>query len=79
MEVSGNNCILGVDPLVGFTVLCEKFSWDNDGVDVLGPVSVNTGRSFLAFPLGAENRKYFAQTTSTAMSVLLVPLNSVID
>jgi hypothetical protein len=55
--------------LVGITVLCQRFNWDKGGVDILGPVSINTGRSFLAFPLRAENRKYLTQTTSTAMSV----------
>lgn len=55
--------------MVEITVLCEKLNWNKDGVDILGPVSVNTGGSFLAFPLRAENRKYFTQTTSTAMSV----------
>jgi len=53
--------------LVGITVLCEKFNWNKDGVDILGPVSINTGKSFLSFPLRAENRKYLTQTTSTAM------------
>ena len=57
--------------LVVIPVLCEKFRWHKDGIDILGPVSINTGRSFFAFPLNAENRKYFTQTTSTAMSVLL--------
>ena len=54
---------------IGFTVLCEEFGWDKDGVDILGPVSVKTGSAFFAFPLRAENWKYLTQTTSTAMSV----------
>lgn len=75
---SGIIFTLAADRLIGFTALCEKFGWNEDGVDILGPVSVNTGSSFFAFPLRAENRKYFTQTTSTAMSVPL-PLAFWID
>lgn len=75
---SGIICALAADSSVGITVLCEKFDWNKDGVDILGPVSINTGGSFLAFPLRAENRKYITQTTSTAMSVPSLGLDDVL-
>lgn len=49
------------------TYLSARFHWDEQGVDILGRVSVNIGSSLLGFPLSAENRKYFSQTTSTAI------------
>ena len=48
-------------------VLSDEFGWDQDGVDILGDVPINTGKSFVHFPLHHKTLKYLRKTTSTAM------------
>ncbi|KAG6818411.1 hypothetical protein H0H93_005194 [Arthromyces matolae] len=51
------------------TFLSAKFQWDQDGVDILGPVSISSGQSFLQIPLRSVTLKYLRRTTSTAVIV----------
>jgi high affinity sulfate transporter 1 len=54
------------------TLLSDQFNWDQDGVDILGSVPIRTGGSFIKFPLGPANLKYFRRTTSTAVLISVV-------
>ena len=49
------------------TVLSDEFDWDQDGVEILGSVPINTGGSFVAFPLTARTMRYLRRTPSTAV------------
>ena len=60
-------------------VLSDYFDWDKDGVDILGTVPINTGSSFIQFPLKRSNLKYLRQTTSTAVYVSIVSLIKTTD
>lgn len=51
----------------GLLVLSAEFRWDEDGVDILGSVPINFGRSFVQFPLHGANLGYLRRTTSTAV------------
>ena len=50
-----------------FTVLSVEFGWDEDGVEILGNVPINTGKSFVHFPLHHKTLRYLRKTTSTAV------------
>ncbi|KAG5717290.1 putative sulfate transporter, partial [Termitomyces sp. T112] len=54
------------------TFLSAEFRWDNDGVDILGSVSINAGHSFLQIPLQSSTLKYLRRTTSTAVMISVV-------
>ena len=47
--------------------LSDEFNWDNDGIDILGSVPVNTGGSFVQFPIRRHTLRYLRKTTSTAV------------
>lgn len=49
------------------TILSAVFRWDEDGVDILGEVSIKTGGSFIQLPFQSSNIKYLRRTTSTAV------------
>lgn len=51
-------------------VLSDEFDWDSDGVDILGSVPINTGGSFVHFPIHKMTLRYLRKTTSTAVYVL---------
>lgn len=53
--------------VVSVSDLTKAFHWDQDGVAVLGPVSVHKDGAFLQFPLTKHNLSYLPSTTSTAM------------
>jgi hypothetical protein len=53
-------------------VLCDEFDWDDDGIDILGDVPVNTGGSFVQFPIHRRTLRYLRKTTSTAVLVILM-------
>ena len=53
-------------------VLSDNFDWDQDGVEILGSVPINTGSSFIQFPLSKMTLRYLRKTTPTAMYVLTV-------
>lgn len=48
------------------TLMSREFRWDQRGVDILGAVSVSTGKHFVRWPLGRGNFKFVRETTSTA-------------
>jgi hypothetical protein len=52
-------------------VLSRSFRWDQDGVDILGAVPIQTGGSLLRFPLSRANAPFLRRTTSTAMYACL--------
>ncbi|KAJ7658522.1 sulfate anion transporter [Mycena rosella] len=54
------------------TFLSDEFSWDQDGVDILGAVPITSMKSFVQIPLQAVNLKYLRRTTSTAMLICVV-------
>ncbi|CDO72606.1 hypothetical protein BN946_scf184985.g25 [Trametes cinnabarina] len=54
------------------TLLSDKFDWDKDGVEILGSVPINTGSSFLQFPLRKITLRYLRKTTSTAVLISVV-------
>ncbi|KAI0764375.1 sulfate anion transporter [Trametes elegans] len=58
--------------VVASTFLCDKFDWDQDGVEILGSVPINTGSSFVQFPLGKMTLRYLRRTTSTAVLISVV-------
>ncbi|OBZ69840.1 hypothetical protein A0H81_10083 [Grifola frondosa] len=49
------------------TILSDEFDWDEDGVDILGTVPINTGSSFIQFPLRTITLRFLRRTTSTAV------------
>ncbi|KAI0077181.1 sulfate permease [Panus rudis PR-1116 ss-1] len=51
------------------TILSDQFRWDEDGVDILGAVQVNTGKHFVKFPLHRSTLRYLRKTTSTAILI----------
>ncbi|KAF7350960.1 Sulfate anion transporter [Mycena sanguinolenta] len=54
------------------TILSDEFNWDQEGVEILGAVPVNSMKSFVQFPLQGANLKYLRRTTSTAMLIAVV-------
>ncbi|KAI0333331.1 sulfate anion transporter [Cubamyces sp. BRFM 1775] len=54
------------------TLLSDKFDWDQDGVEILGSVPINTGSSFLQFPLRKVTMRFLRRTTSTAVLISVV-------
>lgn len=50
-------------------VLSDEFNWDEDGVDILGSVPINTGKHLVDFPLHRMTLRFLRKTTSTAVSV----------
>ncbi|KAK0212335.1 sulfate anion transporter [Desarmillaria ectypa] len=54
------------------TILSAEFGWDEDGVDILGSVPINTGASFFKFPLQSSNVRYLRRTTSTAVMIAVI-------
>ena len=48
-------------------VMSDEFDWDQDGVDILGSVPINTGKNFVRFPLHHKTLRYLRRTTSTAV------------
>jgi high affinity sulfate transporter 1 len=51
------------------TILSDAMRWNDDGVAILGSVPINTGGSFLDFPLRHRNLSYLRRTTSTAVLI----------
>ncbi|KAK7691301.1 hypothetical protein QCA50_004695 [Cerrena zonata] len=51
------------------TILSDEFDWDDDGVDILGSVPINTGKHFIDFPLRRMTLRYLRKTTSTAVLI----------
>jgi Sulfate permease family len=67
---SERNCVNATDEYTGyFLVLSAKLRWDEEGVDILGSVPINTGSSFFQFPISSRNLKHIRRTTSTAVYV----------
>ncbi|THH10374.1 hypothetical protein EW146_g8389 [Bondarzewia mesenterica] len=54
------------------TILSDKFDWDQDGIEILGSVPINTGKHFLVFPLHHSHLKYLRATTSTAVLIVVI-------
>ncbi|KAH9888425.1 sulfate anion transporter [Cubamyces lactineus] len=54
------------------TLLSDKFDWDQDGVEILGSVPINTGSSFVQFPLRKVTMRFLRRTTSTAVLISVV-------
>jgi hypothetical protein len=48
-------------------VLSDEFSWDDDGIAILGDVPIHTGGHFIKFPFHHHHLPYLKQTTSTAV------------
>ncbi|KAI0710290.1 sulfate anion transporter [Cerioporus squamosus] len=53
------------------TMLSDEFDWDQDGVEILGSVPINTG-TFVQFPLRKMTLRYLRRTTSTAVLISVV-------
>ena len=53
------------------TVLSDKLDWDDDGIEILGSVPINTGAHFIQFPLTRFTMRYLQRTTSVAVCVTL--------
>ncbi|RDX40417.1 sulfate anion transporter [Lentinus brumalis] len=53
------------------TMLSDEFGWDQDGVEILGSVPINTG-TFVQFPLRKMTLRYLRRTTSTAVLISVV-------
>ncbi|THH27826.1 hypothetical protein EUX98_g6364 [Antrodiella citrinella] len=51
------------------TMLSDEFGWDEDGVDILGSVPINTGGAFVRFPIHHLTLRYLRKTTSTAVLI----------
>ncbi|KAI0740680.1 sulfate anion transporter [Earliella scabrosa] len=54
------------------TILSDNFDWDQDGVEILGSVPINTGSSFIQFPLSKMTLRYLRKTTPTAILISVV-------
>ncbi|EKM53615.1 uncharacterized protein PHACADRAFT_176024 [Phanerochaete carnosa HHB-10118-sp] len=54
------------------TILSDKFDWDRDGIEILGDVPVQTGDSFIHFPVRHATLRYLRKTTSTAVLISVV-------
>lgn len=54
------------------TMLSAEFRWDEDGVDVLGSVPINTDGHFVNFPLRRTTLRFLRRTTSTAVLISVV-------
>jgi hypothetical protein len=55
-------------------VLSRSFRWDQDGVDILGAVPIQTGGSLLRFPLSRFNAPFLRTSTAMCASLRLRPL-----
>ncbi|KAG8862610.1 hypothetical protein FRB96_001169 [Tulasnella sp. 330] len=55
--------------IVFTTILSQAFRWDNDGVSVLGTVSIHHDGAFFRFPLSKHSLMYLTDTTSTAIVI----------
>ncbi|TFK74713.1 sulfate anion transporter [Pluteus cervinus] len=51
------------------TYLSAKYHWDEDGLSILGPVSIKTSGSFIKLPFSSDNLPYLHRTTSTAILI----------
>ncbi|KAG9038216.1 hypothetical protein FRB95_002177 [Tulasnella sp. JGI-2019a] len=51
------------------TVLSQVFRWDQDGVSVLGRVSIHHDGAFIKFPISKHTLTYLTDTTSTAIVI----------
>ncbi|KIL62009.1 hypothetical protein M378DRAFT_81836, partial [Amanita muscaria Koide BX008] len=58
--------------VVASTALSAHYRWDQHGVDILGFVSIKTGRSFFQFPINGSNYMYLHGTTSTAILIAVI-------
>ncbi|KAN0130748.1 Sulfate transporter family domain containing protein [Lactarius tabidus] len=54
------------------TILSDEFSWDEDGIAILGDVPIRTGGHFIRFPFHHHHLPYLRQTTSTAVMISIV-------
>ncbi|KAI0919262.1 hypothetical protein AcW1_003816 [Taiwanofungus camphoratus] len=54
------------------TIMSDKFNWDQDGVEILGNVPINTGSTLVHFPLRKVTLRYLRRTTSTAVLCTIV-------
>ncbi|PPQ63748.1 hypothetical protein CVT24_004257 [Panaeolus cyanescens] len=54
------------------TVMSSQLRWDKDGIQIMGHVDVQTGNSFLEFPLRAANLRFLQRTTSVAGLIAVV-------
>ncbi|KAF9816803.1 hypothetical protein IEO21_03883 [Rhodonia placenta] len=54
------------------TILCDKFDWDERGVEILGSVPVTTGHSLVHFPLHKSTLRYFRRTTSLSVVCVII-------
>jgi len=54
------------------TVLSDTLRWDDQGVAILGSVPINTGASFIDFPLRHLNLAFLRRTTSTAVLISVI-------
>jgi high affinity sulfate transporter 1 len=54
------------------TILSDTLRWNDDGVAILGSVPINTGGSFIEFPLRHRNLAYLRRTTSTAVLISVI-------
>ena len=53
--------------IITLVVLSGEFGWDDDGVDILGTVPINTGKNFVRFPIHHKTLHYLRRTTTTAV------------
>ncbi|KAF7315049.1 Sulfate anion transporter [Mycena indigotica] len=54
------------------TILCKEFRWDEEGVEILGAVPIQSMGSFVQIPLQSMTLKYLRRTTSTAALICVV-------
>ncbi|KAH9915418.1 sulfate anion transporter [Fomitopsis serialis] len=54
------------------TLLSDKLDWDDQGVEILGSVPVNTGSHFVQFPLTKMTFKFLRRTTSLSFVCVIV-------
>ncbi|KAH9976090.1 sulfate anion transporter [Lactifluus volemus] len=54
------------------TILSDEFSWDDDGIAILGDVPIHTGGQFIKFPLSHNQLPYIRQTTSIAVLISII-------
>ncbi|KAF5355089.1 hypothetical protein D9756_005571 [Leucocoprinus leucothites] len=55
--------------VIASTIMSAYCGWHEEGVDVLGSVSVTTGDSFFVFPFNSTILKFAHRTTSTAVII----------
>ncbi|KAH9949279.1 sulfate anion transporter, partial [Amylocystis lapponica] len=54
------------------TVISDRLGWDEDGVEILGNVPINTGSSFVLFPLHKMTLRYLRRTTSVSLLCAII-------